>query len=170
MNSIFVPVIITSLLVILLGILIGIINFLFKYKNNPIIDKLNLLLPQYNCGHCNYPSCLLYAESIIQKKENINKCVPGGKEVILNISKLLNRKNTKIKKNKKLYYETAFIEEKNCIGCTKCSKICPIDAIVGSENTIHTVLQEICTGCKLCISPCPTDCISIIKTNFDSIN
>ena len=56
---------------------------------------------------------------------------------------------------------TAKIIEGECIGCTLCITACPVDAIVGARNQIHTVLNEICTGCELCIPPCPVDCIDL---------
>lgn len=165
MNAIFTSILIVSSLTMIFGILIGLVNFYFKLENDPMIKKIHELLPQYNCGHCNYPTCFLYAESIMKKKEKIDKCIPGGDIIILELSKLLDvKKNVKINKP---YYEIAFIEEKKCIGCTKCNVICPTDAIVGTQNTIHTVLKDECTGCKLCIAPCPTDCIKMIKIDFN---
>ncbi|ABF14201.1 RnfABCDGE type electron transport complex subunit B [Candidatus Palibaumannia cicadellinicola] len=56
----------------------------------------------------------------------------------------------------------AWINEIECIGCAKCSQVCPVSAIIGTRRMVHTVLQDICTGCARCISPCPTNCILII--------
>lgn len=163
MNSMLISISIVSALTIIFGILIGLVNFYFKFEDDPMVKKINILLPQYNCGHCNYPTCFLYAESIVKKKEKIDKCIPGGDIIVVKLSKLLNiKKDIKISK---FFYEVAFIEEKKCIGCTKCNTICPTDAIIGTQNTIHTVLRDECTGCKLCITPCPTDCIKMIKIN-----
>lgn len=55
----------------------------------------------------------------------------------------------------------AIIDEQWCIGCTLCLKACPVDAIVGANKTMHTVLEAACTGCELCIPVCPVDCISL---------
>ena len=52
-----------------------------------------------------------------------------------------------------------FIEEKDCVGCGRCLEICPVDAIIGSTNSIHNVIADMCIGCNLCIAVCPTDCI-----------
>lgn len=57
--------------------------------------------------------------------------------------------------------KVAWIDESNCIGCTKCIQACPVDAIVGSTKAVHTVVSDLCTGCDLCVSPCPTDCIEL---------
>ena len=55
------------------------------------------------------------------------------------------------------------IREDGCIGCTKCISACPVDAIVGSNQVMHTVITSECIGCKLCIEPCPMDCIEEIE-------
>jgi electron transport complex protein RnfB len=48
-----------------------------------------------------------------------------------------------------------------CIGCTHCINACPVDAIVGAHQLMHTVIASECTGCELCVLPCPVDCISM---------
>ena len=40
---------------------------------------------------------------------------------------------------------------------------CPVDAIIGTNKAMHTIIPDLCTGCELCVAPCPTDCISMIK-------
>lgn len=55
----------------------------------------------------------------------------------------------------------AFIDEQNCIGCGKCIRVCPTDAIVGSKQVLHTILPKLCTSCSNCINTCPTDCITL---------
>lgn len=54
---------------------------------------------------------------------------------------------------------TAHIKEETCIGCFKCINACPVDAIIGAPQKMHTVLTENCIGCDLCIEACPVDCI-----------
>ena len=55
----------------------------------------------------------------------------------------------------------AIIDEAWCIGCTLCIKACPVDAIMGSNKMMHTVIEAWCTGCELCVPVCPVDCISL---------
>lgn len=56
----------------------------------------------------------------------------------------------------------AAIREEECIGCLKCLRACPVDAIVGAAKQMHTVITSECTGCELCVEPCPVDCIDMI--------
>jgi electron transport complex protein RnfB len=54
----------------------------------------------------------------------------------------------------------ALIDESRCIGCTLCIDACPVDAIVGAAQLMHTVVEPWCIGCRLCVAPCPVDCIA----------
>lgn len=66
--------------------------------------------------------------------------------------------------------KVAIIHEDQCIGCTKCIAACPVDAILGSNKLMHTVIAVECIGCQLCIAPCPVDCIKMIDTSEGSLN
>jgi electron transport complex protein RnfB len=48
-----------------------------------------------------------------------------------------------------------------CIGCCRCSKVCPTDALIGAAKQIHNVLREACTGCSNCVDKCPTEALSM---------
>jgi electron transport complex protein RnfB len=56
----------------------------------------------------------------------------------------------------------ALIDEGRCIGCTRCIDACPVDAIVGAQSLMHTVVESWCIGCALCLPPCPVDCIDMV--------
>ena len=56
----------------------------------------------------------------------------------------------------------ALIDESRCIGCTLCIDACPVDAIVGAAQLMHTVVEDWCIGCALCVPPCPVDCIAMV--------
>ncbi len=56
----------------------------------------------------------------------------------------------------------ALIDESRCIGCTLCIDACPVDAIVGAAQLMHTVVEPWCIGCRLCVPPCPVDCIAMV--------
>ena len=56
----------------------------------------------------------------------------------------------------------ALIDEARCIGCARCLEACPVDAIVGAHQQMHTVVEPWCIGCSLCLPPCPVDCIDMV--------
>ena len=57
----------------------------------------------------------------------------------------------------------AVIDESRCIGCRLCIEACPVDAIVGAAQLMHTVVEPWCIGCMLCVPPCPVDCIETVS-------
>jgi electron transport complex protein RnfB len=57
----------------------------------------------------------------------------------------------------------AIVDEAACIGCARCIEACPVDAIVGAQGYVHTVVEEWCIGCELCVPPCPVDCIDLAQ-------
>lgn len=130
-----------------------------------LIDRIDALLPQTQCGECSYGACRPYAEAIAEKDEVLTRCPPGGIKTLQALGELLQRDVTP-------YLEAmaaatrpptvAVIQEDLCIGCTKCIQACPVDAIVGAAKLMHTVITDDCTGCRLCIEPCPMDCIDLL--------
>lgn len=136
----------------------------------PLIQQIDALLPQTQCGLCGHrDGCLPYAKAISEGEE-ANKCVPGGQPVADAIAQLLNRPLLKaeesvwdIQADGRPQRMKAVIREDECIGCTKCMSACPVDAIIGSGKLMHSILSDLCTGCELCIPPCPVDCIDLIE-------
>lgn len=129
-----------------------------------LVARVDSLLPQTQCGKCGYPGCKPYAEAIVKNHVDINQCPPGGKNTIRQLASLLGREIKPLnpahgKSGPKMI---AFIDEDICIGCVKCIKACPVDAIVGAPKQMHTVITRECTGCELCVAPCPVDCISML--------
>jgi electron transport complex protein RnfB len=126
-----------------------------------LLQRIDALLPQTQCGKCGHPGCKPYAQGIIDG-EPINKCPPGGEETIAALAELLKIPVLELDISRgPAPPQVAFIREAECIGCTKCIQACPVDAIVGAAKLMHTVLIDECTGCDLCVAPCPVDCIEM---------
>jgi len=126
-----------------------------------LIQLIDALLPQTQCGKCGHPGCKPYAQGIVDG-EPINKCPPGGDETVAALAELLNVPVPELDLSRgSAPPQVAYIREAECIGCTKCIQACPIDAIVGAAKLMHTVLIDECTGCDLCVAPCPVDCIEM---------
>ena len=143
------------------GLILGYSSIRLRVVDDPLVDKIDALLPQSQCGQCNYPGCRPYAAAIAKGEADINQCPPGGEEGVKLLADLLGLQakplnpELGIAKSKR----TAVIDEEKCIGCTLCIQACPVDAILGAPKFMHTVIQSECTGCDLCLPPCPVDCI-----------
>ncbi|MGF6087770.1 electron transport complex subunit RsxB [Pseudomonas sp. 18173] len=134
-----------------------------------LIQRIDALLPQTQCGKCGHPGCKPYAEGIASG-EAINKCPPGGNETIAALAELLKVPVLELDTTRGLApAQIAYIREAECIGCTKCIQACPIDAIVGAAKLMHTVIIDECTGCDLCVAPCPVDCIEMRPLPPDTV-
>ena len=143
------------------GALLGFAAIIFKIEGNPVVDDINNLLPQTQCGQCGYPGCKPYAKAIAAGEADINLCPPGGSDTVQALADLLG-KEIKELNTEESPPSIAIIRENECIGCTLCIQACPVDAILGSARLMHTVITDECTGCELCIKPCPVDCIDMI--------
>jgi len=152
---------ILSLLFAFLGLLLGYASTHFKVKGDPLVEKIDALLPQTQCGQCNYIGCRPYAEAIASGEADINQCPPAGEEGIIALADLLGIEKKPLNTEYGIAKspQVAFIIEQDCIGCVKCIPPCPVDAILGASKQMHTVIADECTGCELCIAPCPVDCI-----------
>ena len=147
----------------LFGALLGFASVKFKVEGNPIVEQINDLLPQTQCGQCGFPGCKPYAQAIADG-EAINKCPPGGEAGIQALADLLDVEVVALDDEHGVedIKTVAYIREDECIGCTKCIQACPIDAILGAAKQMHTVIASECTGCDLCVEPCPVDCIDML--------
>lgn len=151
------------------GLLLGFAAVRFKVEGDPLVEQIDNILPQTQCGQCTYPGCRPYAEAIANGEADINQCPPGGETTIIALADLLDREPLPLNpdngevKPKML----ALIDESRCIGCTLCIQACPVDAILGAAKHMHTVIATECTGCELCLEPCPVDCIDMVVETAD---
>lgn len=143
------------------GALLGYAGERFRVEGDPLVERIDALLPQTQCGQCGYPGCKPYAEAI-SGGDAINKCPPGGDATIAALADLLGRETSPLDGEAQDAPRVAYIREDECIGCTKCIQACPVDAILGAAKHMHTVIADECTGCDLCLDPCPVDCIDMI--------
>jgi electron transport complex protein RnfB len=139
----------------------------FHVESDPVVDRIEAILPQTQCGQCNYPGCRPYAEAIASGEADINQCPPGGETGIKALADLLGIESMPLNPEygEEKLKAVAVIDELACIGCTLCIQACPVDAILGASKQMHTVIESECTGCDLCLPPCPVDCIEMVVKN-----
>lgn len=150
-------------LALLLGGALGYSALKFKVEGDPLVARIDAILPQTQCGQCGYPGCKPYATAIASGEADINQCPPGGDAGVRALADLLGVEYKPLNAEHGLPKPKAqaVIDENICIGCTLCLQACPVDAILGAAKHMHTVIAPECTGCELCVAPCPVDCISM---------
>ena len=158
-------------LALVFGAILGYANVRFHVEGDPIVDQIDAILPQTQCGQCGHPGCRPYAEAI-SNGEAINRCPPGGQATVQALADLLDVEAIPLEggEAEEPVKKVAVIREDECIGCTKCIQACPIDAILGAAKQMHTVISDECTGCDLCVEPCPVDCIDMVEVGVTSRN
>jgi electron transport complex protein RnfB len=164
--SLLIPILVLLVLGLIFGAILGYADIRFKTEGDPIVDQIDAILPQTQCGQCGHPGCRPYAESIANEGEAINHCPPGGEDTIHALADLLGVDFIPLDSEHGTEAElpkVAYIREDECIGCTKCIQACPVDAILGAAKKMHTVIADECTGCDLCVEPCPVDCIDMLE-------
>jgi electron transport complex protein RnfB len=136
-----------------------------------LVDRIDALLPQTQCTRCGYAACRPYASAIANEEAPINRCPPGGAAGIRALAALLDVAELPLDPacGQELPSQVAVIDPMACIGCARCLPACPVDAILGSQHFLHTVLERDCNGCELCIASCPVDCISLVSRLPDQL-
>lgn len=124
-------------------------------------------LPQTQCTRCGYADCAAYADAVAHHGAPINRCPPGGMEGVSRLAALTGVAYQPLDPicGPEGPRRLAVIDEDWCIGCTLCIEACPVDSIIGSSRSMHTVIEAECTGCELCLPVCPVDCIAMVDSD-----
>ena len=148
----------------LFGLGLGWASRKFHVDGDPVVEQIDAILPQTQCGQCDFAGCRPYAEAIASGEAPINQCPPGGEAGIMALADLLGVEPLDLnpENGEEKAATVALIDEAVCIGCTLCIQACPVDAILCAPKLMHTVIAAECTGCDLCLPPCPVDCIDMV--------
>ena len=149
-----------SVLAACLGLLLGIASRQFAVEADPMNAEIEAMLPGTNCGQCGFPGCGGAAAAIIGGTASPACCPSLGKALAAELAAKLGIA-LDLSEVADEGPRIAAVAEEICIGCCRCLKVCPTDAIVGAAKQIHNVLREACTGCAACIERCPTEAMSM---------
>lgn len=138
-----------------LGYLLGVAAIHLRVEEPALVQEIEALLPGTNCGQCGFPGCPIGAKELAAGNAPVTLCPPGGKALAEALALKLGVDldlSAVADDNRRV----AQVIQSQCIGCTRCIKLCPTDAIVGAPKQLHTVVIDACTGCNKCIDICPT--------------
>lgn len=146
------------------ALVLRILNRSWPADDSDLVEQINAALPQTQCAQCGFPGCRPYAQAVAAGDAGIDLCPPGGQQVLQDLARLTGSRDVASTMPEPVA-QVAVIDEARCIGCARCLAPCPVDAIVGAPQKMHTVLSEHCTGCELCLPPCPVDCIDLVTVS-----
>ncbi len=161
-----------GLLAAFFGLLLGLAAERLRVSDDAVAQRIDALLPQTQCAQCGFPGCRPYARAIAAGHADLNQCPPGGEATVRALADLLGRDPEPLSEacGSTESEAVARIDEALCIGCTLCVQACPVDAIVGAAQLMHTVIRAECTGCELCVAPCPVDCVAMEPLPSDPLD
>jgi len=143
-----------------LGLILGVAARYLKVETDPLVEKIEAMMPGSQCGQCGFPGCGSAAKALVDGEAPVTICPPGGRALAQQLSDLLGIK-VDLSSMEDSGPVLAYVKEETCIGCTRCYKVCPTDAIMGAPKQIHSVFKAACTGCKACVDVCPTECLQV---------
>lgn len=160
MHGMIFSVLSLSALGLVLGSLLGLAARYLKVEAGELEAELEAMMPGSQCGQCGYPGCAPAAAALASGAAPVTLCPPGGRSLAEQLAAKLGV-TVDLSDMEDKPPQAAHIHEHLCIGCTKCFKRCPTDAIVGGPKMIHAVFSDACTGCEQCFNVCPTECIEM---------
>jgi len=156
----FVAVVSLTVLGSALGLFLGYAARRLAVEGNALVGEIQAILPGSQCGQCGFPGCAGAAQALADGHAPITLCPPGGRAVVQALAAKLGVE-ANLADVKDSVPMMAEVKEEICIGCTRCFKVCPTDAIMGAAQQIHSVFREACTACGKCEAVCPTESIKL---------
>ncbi|MDM7992290.1 MAG: RnfABCDGE type electron transport complex subunit B [Candidatus Fermentibacter sp.] len=176
---------------LVLGIGLAIAARKLAVKKDPLVEKLEPLLPGANCGGCGFPGCSGFAAALARGEAQPNACVAANPATVSALAGALGveiqdsvKRIAMVRCNGGHSAGTAFGYdgprscasafmvmggEKSCrfgcLGMGDCVKACPFGAIRIGENGVPVVDAAKCTGCGKCTRTCPKRLILLWPEN-----
>ncbi len=149
-----------TILGLILGWLLGLAAHYLQVGGNPLVEQVAALLPGSQCGQCGFPGCGAAAQALAEGRAPVTLCPAADRALTEELAGLLGV-SADLSAVADQEPVVAHIHEQLCVGCTRCFKRCPTDAILGGPKMIHAVFPDACIGCKKCFEVCPTEGIEM---------
>lgn len=187
MNLALIAILLTGLVGVVLGVVIGFVAKAFAVEVDERIEKVGELLPGVNCGGCGYAGCADFAKAVVAQKTVPAQCPVCSPGDVANIAEYL---GIEIEEKEKMvalvrcsgsYSKTvrslyngvrdcrsavlvaggAKGCEHGCLGFGSCAEACPFGAIE-MRDALAIVHPDLCVGCRNCVAACPKDLIVMV--------
>jgi len=181
------PALVLGAMGLLLGLGLAFAARKLAVPKDPLVEKINDLLPGANCGGCGYPGCVQFAQAVAAGDAPADGCVAASAEINSQVASAV---GSEISQGTRLialvhcngghsardefsYHGPEDCKSASmimggqktcsygCLGFGDCAAACPFDAIVMGDNGIPEVDTDACTGCGKCIAACPKGIIEL---------
>jgi len=185
------PVLVLGAMGLLLGLGLAFAARKLAVPKDPLVEKINALLPGANCGGCAYPGCGAFAEAVARGEAPADGCVAASDAINAQIAEVVGAEvSDSVKKVARVHCNGGHSATEafeyhgpsgcrasmmimggsktctyGCLGAGDCVAACPFEAIVMGENGIPVVDDDACTGCGKCVTACPRDIIELWPVN-----
>ncbi len=185
------PAVVLGATGLFLGIGLAIAARKFAVKKDPLVEKIETLLPGANCGGCGFPGCSGFAASLAAGEAQPSACVAANAAMVSALASAMGvevsdsvRNIAVIRCNGGHSAVTAFAYDGprtctalnmlmggdklcrfGCLGFGDCIAACPFGAMKTGENGVPVVDPSKCTGCGKCVKACPRKLIVLWPEN-----
>ena len=191
-KSIIIAVAVVCAISLVVGIVLGIAEKVFRVDVNEKEEKVRALLPGSNCGGCGYASCDALAHAIAEGEAPASACPVGGKPVAEKVAAVMGAEVGDMKK--KVAYvkcdgnsskrtvdynyiginsctaadvmpgSSPYSCKSGCLGFGSCARVCPQRAIrIVDKKAV--VDEDLCIACGKCVKICPHNLIELVPAD-----
>jgi len=194
-ESVSSPAIVLGAMGLILGLGLAFAAKKLAVPRDPLVEKINSLLPGANCGGCAYAGCMQFAEAVAAGEAPADGCVAASAEINQQVADAVGEEISDSVRlvalvhcngghsardefeyhgpGKCISAQMIMNGQKTCtygcLGFGDCVTVCPFDAIEMGENGIPIVDLEACTGCGKCVDACPKRIIELWPVNREVV-